>query len=161
MLQFNDFILHYGYFAVYFFLALGIFGLPLPDEFVVAFIGHLTSIGTLNFPIALIITVLGVMSGTIFTYALGRNIGKPLLIKYGKWVRLSPSRLQRVDRWFEKYGPWTVTLGYFVPGMRHIICYLSGSVGMGIRRYLIFASIGTAVSTVLCLWIGYLIKLPF
>lgn len=161
MLQFNDFILHYGYFAVYFFLALGIFGLPLPDELVVAFIGHLTSTGTLNFPIALIITILGVMSGTVFTYALGRNIGKPLLIRYGKWVSLSSNRLKRVDRWFEKYGPWAVTLGYFVPGMRHIICYLSGSAGMDMRRYLIFAAIGTGVSTVICLSIGYWIKFPF
>lgn len=161
MLQFQDFVIHYGYFAVYLFLALGIFGLPLPDELIVAFIGHLSSDGTLNYFIASIITILGVMTGTIFTYSIGRKIGKPLLSKYGKWLLLSPTRLQRVDKWFDKYGSWAVTLGFFVPGMRHLICYLSGSSGMEVRRYLLFSSIGIFISSLIFLSIGYLIKLPF
>ena len=161
MLQFNEFVLHYGYFAVYFFLALGIFGLPLPDEFVVAFIGHLSAIGTFNFFIAFITTILGVMSGTVFTYILGRKIGKPLLMKYGKWISLPPKRMQLVDRWFDKYGSWAITLGYFIPGMRHLICYLSGSAEIEVKRYLFFAVIGTTVSSLIFLSLGYLLKLPF
>lgn len=161
MYHFQEFVLHYGYFAVFFFLALGIFGVPLPDEIVVAFIGHLSSTGALNYQLSAVITVLGVMTGTIFTYTIGRTVGKPLLMKYGKWISLSPKRLQRVDNWFDKYGSWAVTLGYFVPGMRHLVCYLSGSSGMGVRRYLLFAAIGTFVSSITFLSIGYLMKLPF
>ncbi|MCG3089349.1 DedA family protein [Sporosarcina cyprini] len=161
MLQFQDFFIQYGYYAIFIFLALGIFGLPLPDEVVVAFVGHLSSLGTFNYPVAMVVTMLGVMSGTLVTFAFGRKIGKPLLDKYGKWISLSPKRLQLVNRWFDRYGSWAVTIGYFVPGMRHVICYMSGSSGMDFRRYILFASIGTAISSILCLTIGYLIKLPF
>ena len=161
MLQFQDVFLHYGYLAVFLFLSLGIFGLPVPDEIVVAFVGHLSSMGTFNYTTAMVITMLGVMTGTIFTYLLGRKIGKPLLHKYGKWIQLTPNRLKRVDHWFHRYGSWAVTFGYFVPGMRHLVCYMSGSSGMGWKRYLLFAFIGTTISSILCLTIGYIFRLPF
>lgn len=161
MLQFEDFVMHYGYFAVYIFFALGIFGLPLPDELVVAFIGHLSAVGTLNYFSAFVITILGVLTGTLFTYTIGRKVGKPLLMKYGKWISLSPKRLQKVDSWFNKYGSWAITIGYFVPGMRHMICYMSGSSGVDIRRYLVFASIGTFISSITFLTIGYFVHFPF
>lgn len=161
MLQLQELIVHYGYFSTFIFLALGIFGLPVPDEIIVAFIGHLSAFGTFNYFIAMILTILGVMTGTIFTYTLGRKIGKPLIQKYGKWISLSPKRLKIVERYFEKYGALTVTIGYFVPGMRHIVCYLSGTANMEMKTYLLFAAIGTFISSIICLSIGYFIKLPF
>ncbi|WP_342514972.1 DedA family protein [Sporosarcina sp. FSL K6-1522] len=157
MQQFQDFIIDYGYFAVYFFLAIGIFGLPIPDEIVVTFVGYFASIGLLSYFFSMIIVALGVLSGTLFTYTIGRKIGKPLLRRYGKWVSLTPQRLHLVERWFNRYGLWTVTLGYFIPGMRHLVCYFSGMSGMNIRKYLLFASIGTCISSVLFITLGYFI----
>lgn len=157
MEQFQEFVIYYGYYAVYFFLALGIFGLPIPDEIVVAFVGYLSSVGLLNFPISIFISILGVMTGTLFTFAIGRQIGKPLILKYGKWIRLTPERLTIIEGWFNRYGPWTITIGYFIPGMRHLVCYLSGVSGMHMRRYMVFASIGTLISSTLLITIGYIL----
>lgn len=160
MLQFEVFVLHYGYAAVFLFLALGIFGLPMPDEIVVASVGYFASIGLLNFFVAIVITILGVFSGTVVTYMMGRKFGQPLLIKYGKWMGITDTRFSHVEKWFHRHGSWAVTFGYFVPGMRHLVCYISGVSGMNMKRYLLFATLGTCISCIICGTFGYLIGHP-
>lgn len=156
-----EYIGQYGYISIFFFLSLGIFGLPMPDEIVVTFAGYLASAGTFRFVFAILLTFSGVMIGTLFTYMLGRKIGKPLIQRFGRYVMLSPHRMQKVENWFMTYGSWTVTAGYFLPGMRHLICYASGMSGMSMRRYVLFAIPGVIVSTTICVLVGYFIRLPF
>lgn len=92
---------------------------------------------------------------------IGRKLGKPLIHRFGKHLFLTPHRMHKIERWFIMYGSWTVTFGYFVPGMRHLICYISGMNGMSIQRYVLFAIPGVIVSTTVCLLLGYFIRLPF
>ena len=155
-----DLIIQYGYMAAFLILSLGIFGLPIPDEFIVTFVGSLVGLGHLSLSIAILITIVGVLIGTLFTFTLGRKLGKPIINKYGIWIGLTPRRLMRVESWFNKYGSWAVTLGYFVPGMRHLVCYVSGMSGMNTRKYMCFATIGTCVSSIICIAIGYFIGSP-
>ncbi|AXH99405.1 DedA family protein [Sporosarcina sp. PTS2304] len=159
--QISEYIAQYGYLSVFIFLALGIFGLPMPDEFIVTFAGYLASAGTFHFVFAIIFTISGVMVGTLFTYMLGRKIGKPLIQRFGNYLFLSPHRLQKVERFFMAHGSWAVTIGYFLPGLRHVVCYVSGMSGMSMRRYVLFAIPGVILSTTICVLLGYFIRLPF
>ncbi|PIC63575.1 hypothetical protein CSV79_11015 [Sporosarcina sp. P13] len=161
MEQIQGFIAQYGYLSVFTFLALGIFGLPMPDELIVTFAGYLASVGTFRFVFAIIFTTSGVMVGTLVTYMLGRKIGKPLIQRFGNYLFLSPHRLQKVERFFMEHGSWAVTFGYFLPGMRHVVCYVSGMSGMSIRRYVLFAIPGVILSTIICFNLGYFLRLPF
>ncbi|EGQ22434.1 DedA family protein [Mammaliicoccus sciuri] len=161
MEQIQEYIAQYGYLSIFFFLALGIFGLPLPDELLVTFAGYLASAGTFHFVFAMVFTISGVMVGTLFTYMIGRKIGKPLVHRFGRYLFLSPHRMQKVEQWFMAYGSWAVTIGYFLPGMRHFVCYVSGMSGMSVRRYILFAIPGVIVSTMICILLGYFIRLPF
>ena len=151
------FILHFGYFAVFTFLALGIFGLPMPDEVVVTSVGFFTSNGTLHYSIALLITILGVFIGTLLTFYIGKWIGKPLLKKGGIKVQ----SFRTTECWIKQHFPVTVLFGFFIPGMRHIICYISGMGGMKTKIYLLYVLIGASVSTIIYLTIGYYIGVPF
>lgn len=155
------FILHFGYFAVFTFLALGIFGLPMPDEVVVTSVGFFTSNGTLHYSIALLITILGVFIGTLLTFYIGKWIGKPLLRKGGRWIGIKDQSIRTTEGWIKKHGPVTVLFGFFIPGMRHIICYISGMGGMKTKIYLLYVLIGASVSTIIYLTIGYYIGVPF
>ncbi len=161
MILLQDYITHYGYFAVFLFLSLGIFGLPMPDELVIIFTGYLSSHGFLSLASALLIAIFGVFIGTLVTYTIGKKIGRPLVERFGKWVGLSEKRVDRVERWFGRYGPWTVTLGFFIPGMRHFVCCFSGMSGMAVKRYMLFSSLGTTVSGIICVTLGYLFGWPF
>lgn len=140
-----DLIGQYGYAALFTLLALGIVGLPIPDETIMTFVGSLTPYGPLSFPVCLIVSFAGAMTGMLISYTLGKKVGKPFLHRMGKWVKLTPSRLQKSENWFQKYGIWTVSFGYFVPGVRHFTCYLAGVSGVSLWRYLLFAGTGAFV----------------
>lgn len=129
MLQFEIFVLHYGYAVVFLFLPIDI-------------------------------TILGVFSGTIFTYTIGRTLGKPMLIKYGKWLGITHTRFSHAERWFNQHSSWAVTFGYFIPQMRHLVCSISGVSDMSVRKYLLFATLDTCISCIICVTFSYLLRQP-
>lgn len=140
-----NFLSNYGYLALYGLLTLGIIGLPVPDELLMTTVGYLTSIGTMNLSISLIISFCGAVSGMMLSYFIGKKAGRPFLARYGKWVGLKPSRIAKVEEWMNKYGTFSIIIGYFIPGFRHVTCYLCGITGMSFRKYSLFASIGALI----------------
>ncbi|MGG1519680.1 DedA family protein [Paenibacillus oryzisoli] len=133
----------YGYVALYLLLATGIIGLPVPDETIMAFVGSLIAFGgPFEFGPTLLVAYAGTMTGMIVSYLIGHRVGKPFLNRYGRWIKLTPSRIERAEGWFKKYGLWTVFFGYFVPGVRHFTCYLSGVSGVKFYKYMLYAGSG-------------------
>jgi len=150
----------YGYIALFGLLAVGIVGIPIPDEILMTTVGTLTvDGGRLTFVNSLIASFAGTMVGMIVSYYLGNTVGKPFLYRYGKWVKLTPQRLDLVEGWYKKYGLWTVVFGYYVPGVRHFTCYLAGVSGVSIWRYLLFAASGAMVWCLTFLTLGHVIGL--
>lgn len=150
-----SYIFQYGYLALFMLLALGFLGIPVPDETIVVAIGGLTAEGHFVFWIALLVTFFGSMAGMMLSYTLGRWIGKPLLTRYGKWIFLTPKRLESTEVWFNRYGGWSVLFGYFVPGVRQLTSYLSGVYRLPLKLYLMYAGIGSACWCATFLVIGY------
>jgi membrane protein DedA with SNARE-associated domain len=153
-----NFIMQYGYIALYALLAAGIVGLPIPDETLMTFAGSLTTAnGPLSYTGTFIAAFSGTMTGMCVSYTLGHRVGKPFLYKFGKWIKLTPNRIERGECWFKKYGLWAVCFGYFVPGVRHFTCYLAGVSGVSMWRYLLFAGSGALVWCVFFLTLGHFI----
>lgn len=153
----KELIMHYGYWALYGLLAVGIVGLPVPDEILMTFVGYLTSIGWFEYIPALLVSLAGAMSGMLVSYMIGHKVGKPFLWKYGKWARLTPARLEKAEKWFHKYGPLTVCFGYFLPGVRHFSCYLAGMSGMKMGKYFQYAGAGALIWCTLFITLGHYI----
>jgi membrane protein DedA with SNARE-associated domain len=153
-----DFIYNFGYAALYVLLSAGIVGVPVPDETLMTFVGSLTAPGgPFSFITALLISFAGTMTGMVVSYTLGHKVGKPFLYRFGKWIKLTPNRLDRAETWFKKYGMWAVFFGYFVPGVRHLTCYLAGVSNVGLGRYLLYASTGALVWCTTFLALGHLL----
>ena len=111
-------ISHYGYIACYVALALGLFGLPVPDEIVLTFIGTLTATSSFSYTSVLFITFGGVLTGALSTYGIGRWIGAPFLQRFGHWIGLNEQRLATIDKWSKSYGSKMAFIGFLIPGMR-------------------------------------------
>jgi membrane protein DedA with SNARE-associated domain len=148
-------IMDYGYIAMFVLLTVGIIGLPVPVVIVMTFIGYLVLSNWFSLGMALIACFTGSMAGMIISYLLGKKVGKPFLFRYGKWVKLSPSRLDYAEKWFLPYGLWAVFFGYYIPGVRHFTCYLAGVSGVKFSRYLICAGIGALLWCATFLLLGY------
>lgn len=157
-----DFIDQYGYIALYVLLSAGIIGVPVPDETLMIFVGSLTYPGgPFQYIPALIVMYAGAMTGMTVSYMLGSKVGKPFLYRYGKWIKLTPKRIERTESWFQRYGIWAVFFGYFVPGIRHFTCYFAGVSGIKIYRYLLYAGTGAFVWCTTFLTLGHFIGRNF
>lgn len=129
-------VFHYSYLGLFAAMALGLFGLPVPDEVLLTAAGFQISQGGMKLGWTMLAAIAGSVFGMSASYALGRLLGFPLLRKYGKHFGLTEGRLERHGKLMAKWGQAVILLGYFVPGLRHVTALLSG---VGRRPYPAFA----------------------
>jgi membrane protein DedA with SNARE-associated domain len=134
--QVGVFIYAYGYPGIFALLMLGIAGLPVPDEWILVFSGYLVFRGYFHAVPALAVAVLGSICGISVSYGLGRTLGDTLVRRYGHRVRVTEEKMRSVQAWFDRTGRWSLLVGYFIPGIRHMAGFAAGASKL---RYLVFA----------------------
>jgi membrane protein DedA with SNARE-associated domain len=117
---------------------------PIPSEIVLPFAGALVEDGGMTFPLAVIAATLGSLAGALILYAIGRFGGRPLLYRYGRYLRLTPQQLDRADAWFDARGDWIVLFGRLIPGIRSIVSVPAGASEMPLTRFIVLTTIGSA-----------------
>lgn len=145
----------YGYEAIFFLLILGIVGLPIPDETLLTFTGYLVYKGQMTFGGALTAGCLGSGCGITISYFLGKKLGLALLHRYGTYIHVTPEKIDRVHAWFHRIGRWTLTFGYFVPGVRHFTAYIAGTAELPYREFAVFAYSGSLLWSLTFISLGY------
>jgi membrane protein DedA with SNARE-associated domain len=148
-------LLKYKGIALFLLLALGIVGLPIPDETLMTFAGVYMAKNELSFVPTLFAAYAGSLIGITVSYLIGRTAGAYLVRKYGPRFGLTQERIDRVHRWFEKIGKWTLLVGYFVPGVRHLTGYVAGTTELSFMQFAIFAYTGAILWCTLFLSFGY------
>ncbi len=96
-----------------------------------------------SFLVALLVTTLGAVVGSLAGYLIGAWGGRPLLDRYGGYVHIKPADLDRADAWFARYGAWAVFFGRLVPLVRALINYPAGVARMPLGRFLLFSALGS------------------
>lgn len=137
----------------FFMLTLGIVGLPIPDEVMMTVVGYFTNSDVLNYELALLCSFFGALAGMIISYFIGKS-GAPVHRQVWEMGRAERKRMVKVERWMKKYGPYSIILGYFIPGVRHVTCYFSGIGKMEFKTYLSFAAIGAFLWCFIFITIG-------
>jgi membrane protein DedA with SNARE-associated domain len=148
-------VAHYGYAAIFLLLALGIVGLPVPDEWLLTFAGYLVYKNSLLLWPAFAAAALGSMCGITASYGLGRSLGLFFIHHYGRLFRISQKDLDRVHTWFDRFGTWTLLVGYYVPGVRHFTAVVAGTSKMQFYLFSIFAYAGALIWTATFMGLGY------
>ncbi len=148
-------LLDYGSIALFFLLALGIVALPIPDETLMVISGVLIHQGHLYALPTIIAAYLGSMCGMTLSYILGRTAGHFIVKRYGKWIGINDQNLQKAHDWYEYLGKWTLTFGYFIPGVRHITGIFAGMTELEYSKFALFAYTGAFLWATVFLSIGY------
>lgn len=143
----------YKYPGLYILFIIDTLGVFLPTKTILTFTGVLVQQGYLAFFPLFVSAFLGSLTGYSVSYTIGLKLGKPFILKHGKYLFITPLRFENAERWFNRYGPAFIMIAYFIPGVRHITPYLSGISGMTFKRTLLFASLGAA------LWISTFVSL--
>lgn len=145
----------YGYFGLFISMALGIIGLPIPDETILTFAGYLVSQKDLLLIPTIISSFLGSISGISISFILGRTLGIKLLIKRSRYFHITESRLDKTKKWLEGYGSWVFLFGYFILGIRHLTAIIAGSTKTKYSKFAFFAYLGGFLWSLTFVLLGY------
>ena len=96
-------------------------------------------------PLVILAGTLGSLIGASITYGLSRWLGRPLVLKYGKYVLISERKLERADEWMVRYGAGGVFIGRLLPGVRQGISVAAGIIGMRYRTFALMTTLGAAL----------------
>jgi membrane protein DedA with SNARE-associated domain len=86
--------------------------------------------------------VLGCFLGALVGWWIGAFGGRPFLERYGRWLHVTPARLDRAERWFDRFGPLAVAVGLSVPVARSFVAIPAGIARLELRRFAPLALVG-------------------
>ncbi len=147
-------VMQYGYAALFALMMFGIIGLPIPDETILTFAGYLVSQHILQLHFTLPTVFLGSVSGITVSYELGKRLGLPFLHKYGSKFSLTEEKLDKVQIWYDRIDAWILVLGYFIPGVRHFSAFLAGVSGLRYRTFALYAYSGALIWSATFVFLG-------
>ncbi|MGA8088161.1 MAG: DedA family protein [Terracidiphilus sp.] len=116
---------------------------PLPSEIIMPFAGYLVYTGRFSLFWVATAGAIGCNIGSVIAYWIGAAGGRPLMMRYGRWVLMSHHDLDRMTHFFEKYGTITVLLGRLLPVVRTFIAFPAGVARMPQLRFHFYTFIGS------------------
>lgn len=139
---------HYGYLAVAGFVLLEDFGVPVPGETILILGAVYAGTGRLSIVLVGFLGFLAAVTGDNIGFAIGRFGGRRLVERFGRYILLTPERLDKATGFFERRGAGIIIVARFVEGLRQANGIIAGTTGMHWARFLAFNAIGAA------LWVG-------
>ena len=123
-----------GYPGIFILMAMESSVIPIPSELVMPPAGYLAQQGQMNAFIAILCGTVGSLVGAYANYFAARHLGRPLVLKYGKYVWISEEKFSRVESFFLKHGEISTFIGRLLPVVRHLISLPAGLSGMNHLR---------------------------
>jgi len=138
----------YSYLAVGGLLFLEDFGIPVPGETILIAAAVYAGAGQLNIVVVMLIGFLAAVAGDNVGFAIGHFGGRALVLRFGRYVFLTETRLDKAEGFFTRHGGKVVTIARFVEGLRQANGIVTGLAKMPWRRFLVFNVLGAAI------WVG-------
>lgn len=126
--------------------------IPLPSELIMPLAGFLAYQGKFNLWVAGIVGALGCVVGSALAYWIGASGGRPLLLRYGRYILISPHDAEQADQFFARRGDATVFIARLLPIVRTFISLPAGISRMDFPRFLLYTFLG---SLPWCLALGF------
>ena len=143
-----------GYGGIVLLMAIESACIPLPSEIVMPFSGYLVSRGVLQLWAVAVAGAVGCVLGSLAAYGLGAWGGRPLVMRYGRYVLVSPHDLELADRWFSRYGDVTIFIGRLLPVVRTFIAFPAGVSRMALGKFVVYTFVGSLIWCWGLAWVG-------
>ncbi len=144
-----------GYWLVALLMAIESSIVPLPSELVIppaAYLAHKT--GDMSVTGVVIAGALGSWLGATVMYWASRLAGRPLVMRYGRYVFIPPSKVEAAERWAASYGPFGIFFSRILPVVRHLIGIPAGIVRMDFLKYSLYTLAGSTLWCAVLAWLG-------
>jgi membrane protein DedA with SNARE-associated domain len=154
----SSWIAEFGYPAVFVAALLENLFPPIPSEVIfplVGFVAYHNNLGIINAISMGLVGAIGSTAGAIIIYYISLKIGKPAILRFGRYVRINEKVLLKAESWFERYGTIAVFSGRMAPAIRELISIPAGIGHMNIMKFIFFTFAGSAVWSVALTLLGY------
>ena len=157
MEEFYPLIERYGYVIIFIGVMLGTTGIPFPSAAILLAAGVLVQQGQLDLRGAIVIGILGAIIGNQVGYWVGHKGGRPFVLKWGRYVKLTPERLERVEQFFLRHGGKAVFAARFFSIARVLEALVAGMSRMRWNTFLLYSVLGGIVWVVAVVLAGYFV----
>ena len=131
------------------------FGVPIPGETILIAASVYAGAGRLNVVMVGVIGFIAAVIGDNIGFAIGHYGGRAVVLRWGRYVRLTPQRLEQAEDFFRRHGGWIITIARFIEVLRQANGIVAGTTGLSWRRFLVFNALGAA------LWVGTWVSLGY
>jgi len=147
-----------GYITVFIGMVLESMVFPVPSEAIMPFAGFLIAEGKFSFVFVILISTLGSIIGSLFSYYIGYYGGKPFITKFGKYFLLDQEEFEATNRFFQKRGSITIFFCRFIPVIRHLISLPAGMAKMNIWKFSILTVVGAGLWNTFLAYVGFRLR---
>lgn len=144
----------WGYFGIVILMAMESSIFPVPSELVIPPAAYWAAQGRYSIFGVVLAGTVGSYLGAAATYWVARWVGRPLVIRYGKYFWASEAKLVQAERWLARYEAGGIFFARLFPVVRHLIGIPAGIVRMGFRTYSIMTIAGSAIWCSVLTWFG-------
>jgi len=149
-----QFVLDWGYLGVFVMMLFESTALPIPAEVVIPPAAYWASQGRFNVVAIVMVAIAGSWAGSALSYWIAWKLGRPIVERYGRYVLLSPKKIEGADHWFDAYGAGGIFVARLLPGIRHLISIPAGLFKMNFRLFSIMTILGAGLFNGALAWFG-------
>jgi len=146
--------LDWGYAGVFAMMAIESTVFPLPSEVVVPPAAYWAGQGRFSFWGIVAAATLGSWAGAAISYWVARSVGRPLLLRYGRYVFVSESKWLLAERWINRYSAAGIFFARLLPVVRHLVSLPAGAARMGFGLFSTMTLAGSFVWCTVLAWFG-------
>lgn len=134
----------FSYFGLFTILLAEEAGIPLPVPGDI-FIATQAALPNSNYFLIVATVVSATLVGSTILFTLSKKVGHPLLIKFGPKVKITPQKIKKVEKWFEKYGAFAIVIGRLIPGLRTVTPFAAGLFGISYKTFWFYTAIAAFI----------------
>ena len=149
-----EFVLQWHYVGVALLMALESTIFPIPSEIIIPPAAYWASQGQMNFWGVVVAGMLGSYVGSVISYLAAHWIGRPLLLKFGKYFLVTPAKLALAEQWATQYATVGIFLARMLPVVRHLISIPAGMLRMPFGTFSLATLAGSGLWCWVLAWFG-------
>ena len=116
--------------------------MPIPGD---VFIASVAALPRSNYFLIVTTVTLATLAGSTILFTLAKKFGRKFLIKYGKKIKITPKKIKKVEKWFEKYGGTAIVIGRLIPGLRIATPFVAGLFGTSYKTFWFYTTIAALI----------------
>ena len=146
-----------GYAGIFIMMFLESSFFPFPSEVAMIPAGLLAAQGKMSLALAIMIGIVGSLSGALFNYFLAVKFGRGFLVKYGKYFFISEETIAKTEIFFKKHGAISTFTGRLIPAVRQYISFPAGLARMDLKIFSFYTILGAGTWVTILALIGYFV----